>query len=91
MWTAVSWITGSKAARRIGAAFAAFAAVLAVVWEMRRSIRKNVKLETEVDRLKKATEADKRMDHADTGHGASDADNREWLRERGARGRKPRP
>lgn len=91
MWAAVSWVINSNAARRVGSALALFAAALALIWEMRRSTKKNVKLEAEVDRLKGAAEADERMDHADTGNGASDADNRDWLRERGSRRSKPRP
>lgn len=85
----IGWLIGSKWGRRIGAALAAAAAVLVLIWEMRRGIRRNAKLEIETERLRGAVKADRRMDHADTGDGASDADNREWLRERGRR--KPRP
>lgn len=86
----LGWIIGSKLGRRLGAALAAAAAVLVLIWEMRRGIRRNAKLEQETDRLRGAVEADRRMDHADTGDGASDADNREWLHKRGARRGKPR-
>ncbi len=86
---ALSWLTGSRVGRWAAGALTGLLLVLAFIWNMRRSIRKTVELETEVDRLQGAVKADERMDHADIGSGASDDDNREWLRERGTGRRKP--
>jgi hypothetical protein len=81
----------TRLGRRVAAALAGLALALGMLWNLRRGIRRTVKLETTVERLEGALKADERMDHADTGHGASDDDNRDWLRERGTRRRKSRP
>lgn len=86
-WPLVSWVTDSRLARWLSALVAG----LALWFTMRRSIRRGVELEIKADRLEGAVKADERMDHADIGTGASDDDNREWLRARGARRSKPRP
>lgn len=91
MWAPLQgFFLGTKVGRGIATALAAAAIFLAAMWQMRRGIRKNVELENEVDRLRGAAEADRRMDHADIGTGASDDDNRDWLYERGTGKRKPR-
>ena len=86
----ITWIAGSRVGRWISTALAGAALGLALLWKLRRSIRNSVELEHKVDRLEGAIKADERMDHADIGAGASDDDNREWLRERGTRRSKPR-
>ena len=87
----MAWLLASRVGRWAAGILTALLLGLTLIWNMRRSIRKSVELETQVDRLEGAIEADERMDHADTGSGASDDDNREWLRERGTGRRKPRP
>ena len=88
IWAPLSAFMQTSLGRRIAAALAALALAFGMLWNMRRGIRRTVKLETTVERLEGALQADERMDHADTGHGASDDGNRKWLRERGSRRRK---
>ena len=85
LWGLVTAVAQSRFGRWIAGAVMGLALFAGMLWQMRRGILKTVKLENEVDRLKGAVKADDRMDHADIGSGASDDDNREWLRERGSK------
>ena len=89
-WTITKLVVGSKIGRRVSAILSGLLLVLVMIWKMRSGIRHTVELENKVERLQGAVKADERMDHADTGDGVSDADNRDWLRKRGSRRGKPR-
>lgn len=85
----LSFLTRSRAGQWVGKALAGAVLVFGLLWKLKRDTRKQVELENTVDRLKGAIAADERMDHADFDPDASDDDNREWLRKRANRRRKP--
>ena len=83
----MQWLLTTSAGRTIVGIAVATVAVLASIAVLLRIGASREKQRNEIKLRREGWLADRRMDHADDGFGASDDDNREWLRERGQRGR----
>lgn len=81
----MGWLLGTSLGRNLLACGAVLLALLGLLAALMRSSRKAERQRLELDALRGAIEAHRRMNNADVSVGDHDAD-REWLRDRASRG-----